>query len=162
MIMTQGTISVLIGCHSIVHSIYVVRAWKILYGSYPRLWEMICIFLHDVGHIGLQYLDSHEQKKKHWNKGAWIAWRLFGEKGYRFIAGHCLNSGWKLSKLYKADKYSWYIASKYWQFLNTITEPALRRGMGRWDAVYFFQDQVKQNIESGEYKSTHELYLERQ
>jgi predicted HD phosphohydrolase len=71
--MTQGTISILFGCHSVIHSYYVLRAWKILYKTYPEPWQAICIFLHDIGHYGLNYLDDYEQKKIHWIKGAEIA-----------------------------------------------------------------------------------------
>lgn len=159
--MTQGTISILFGCHSLIHSYYVIKAWKILYKTYPESWQMICIFLHDIGHYGLNYLDDYEQKKIHWKLGSRIAKRFFGLKGYNFVAGHCSHSQAPQSKLYKADKYSWYICSKYWQFCNTIIEPKLKGKMGRWEAVYYFRDQVKQSIESNEYKSTHKIYLER-
>ena len=62
--MKQGTVSALIGCHSIIHGLVVLTAWYKLYGSWPKLWQMVCIFLHDIGHIGLDYLDDYEQKKR--------------------------------------------------------------------------------------------------
>ena len=79
--MKQGTISVLIGCHSIIHSILVVKAWKILYGSYPCWWEFVCILLHDIGHWGKDYLSDYEAKKRHWVLGAKVSRRLVGYRG---------------------------------------------------------------------------------
>ena len=91
--MKQGTISVLFGCHSIIHSFLVLIAWRKLYGSWPEFWQVVCIFLHDVGHIGLNYLDIFELKKKHWMLGAHIGNKLFGLKAYYFLAGHCSHTG---------------------------------------------------------------------
>lgn len=34
-------------------------------------------------------------------------------------------------------------------------------GYGKWEAVRRFKAQVKQSVESGEYKSTHSMYMER-
>lgn len=159
--MKQGTISILIGCHSIIHSFLVLEAWIRLYKRLPLPWQAICIFLHDIGHYGRDYLDDESEKDKHWILGAEIAGYLFGDKGYDLVAGHCERSGLKQSDLYKADKYSWYIAPRWWCFLNTITEPKLRMGYTRWEAVNKFKEQVAKSIESGEFKSTHSLYLER-
>ena len=160
--MKQGTVSVLIGCHSIVHSIMVVRSWKILYGKYPELWKIVCIFLHDIGHIGLNYLDDHEQKKKHWRVGAKIAYKLFGQKGYTLCAGHCSHSIVRKSELYKADKYSWYITPRFFLWLNMIFEPKLKMGYPTInEALDAFIGQVRVNIESGKFNSTHKMYLDR-
>ncbi len=159
--MKQGTISIIIGCHSPFHSVQVIRAWIRLYGYLPVPWQIICIFLHDIGHIGLDYLDDYEQKKRHWLLGAKIAGFLFGQKGYDFIAGHCKHSGLAKSSLYKADKMSWHVAPRWWLWLNTIFEPKLRMGMSRWEAVEAFKKQVADSVENGYYKSTHDFYLER-
>lgn len=159
--MKQGTVSVLIGCHSPIHAVVVVVAWIKLYKKPPRFWQFICIILHDIGHIGLDYLDDFEQKKRHWILGAKIATRLFGQKGFDFVAGHCSHTGYPLSKLYKADKYSWYIAPTWWLWLNSFVEPRLNNGSSTLDAIKSFREQVKKSIESGEYKSTHSMYLER-
>lgn len=161
MSMRQGTISVFLGCHSIFHSCLVLLAWKRLYTTWPKAWQIVCIFLHDVGHIGLDYLDDFEQKKKHWKRGAEIGHRLFGPKAFVFIAGHCSYSGYPLSDLYRPDKYSWHIAPRWWLFSNCLFEPKIAMGYGRWEAVRRFKEQVKQSMESGEYKSTHSMYLER-
>ena len=159
--MTQGTISILVGCHSVIHSFLVVLSWKKLYNKFPSFWEFLCIFFHDIGHWGLNYLDDFEQKKKHWKLGADIAYRLFGSKGFLLVAGHCNYSGYPPSKLYKADKYSWYIAPKWLLFLNTIFEPKLRAGYSRMESVRRFSAQVKESIEGNYYKSTHSFFLDR-
>lgn len=159
--MKQGTVSIICGCHSPFHSFQVIRAWRQLYGVWPKPWEIICICLHDIGHIGLQYLDDFEQKKNHWKLGAEIAKRLFGYDGFALCAGHCSHSGFPKSRLYKADKYSWHIAPRWWLWLNTFAEPKLRMGYSRWGAVNAFKSQVANSIENGHFKSTHSFYLDR-
>jgi hypothetical protein len=160
--MKQGTVSIIIGCHSPIHSLLVLLAWKRLFGYWPKRWQIICIFLHDIGHIGLDYLDNYEQKKKHWILGANVCGKLFGKKGYEFAAGHSSHSGYESVELYKADKYSWYIAPTWWLLCNQIFEPKLRMGYNNsLEAVRAFQKQVKKNIDENNYRSTHELYLER-
>ncbi len=64
--MKQGTVSVLFGCHSIIHSMIVIVAWVKWYGHWPEFWQIICILLHDIGHWGKQYLDNYEEKKNEW------------------------------------------------------------------------------------------------
>lgn len=159
--MTQGTVSIFFGCHSPFHSIQVIRAWIKLYGSIPSWREMICIFLHDIGHFGRNYLDDYEQKKTHWELGAKIAYILFGPEGYRFVAGHCTHSGYPKSPLYKADKYSWHIAPRWWLWLNCVFEPKLQMGYSKWGAVDAFKAQVADSVENGHFKSTHSFFLER-
>jgi len=156
----QGTISILFGCHSPFHSVLVLIAWIKLYKEWPKFWQIICIFLHDIGHIGLNYLDDYDQKKKHWILGAKIGRFLFGDKAFYFLAGHDKTSGYELSRLYKADKYSWYIAPYWWLYKNAIVEPKLRKDKTIKEHVGYFMEQVKNNIESGKYNSTHELYLD--
>lgn len=159
--MHQGTVSVLIGVHSIVHSITVLIAWRIIYKRWPRGWEAACIFLHDVGHWGLQYLDSYAEKCEHWRRGAEIAGRLFGHKGYAMCAGHDKASGYPESPLYKADKYSWYITPTLVLYLNCLLEPKLCMGYTIKEVCRLFQIQVKKSVESGEFRSTHEFYMDR-
>lgn len=159
--MKQGTISIFFGCHSPIHSIFVLISWIKLYKSFPKFWQLVCIFLHDVGHFGKNYLDNVDEKRDHWRGGAMIAERLFNTKGFLFIAGHCGNSGYGKSKLYKADKYSWYIAPVIVLLSNQIFEPKLKMGYTALGAVRAFKARVKESIESGEYRSTHDFYLER-
>lgn len=159
--MRQGTISVLFGCHSIVHSILVVLAWKKLYGGWPQPWQVICVFLHDIGHWGTDYLDNQDEKKRHWVLGADVAGNLFGIDAYYFTAGHCAHSECPESMLYKADKYSYYIAPTWWLWWNSIVEPRLNSGARIKVAILKFRAQVKESIESGEYRESHEMFLDR-
>jgi hypothetical protein len=157
----QGTVSIICGVHSPIHSTLVLISWRILNQRCPRFWELVCIYLHDVGHLGKNYLDSPEEKSKHWELGAQIAGKLFGEKGFLMCAGHCAESGYPVSLLMKPDKYSWYIAPRFWLFTNTVVEPKVAMGYSKWESVKRFKASVKNSIESGEYKSSHAMYLER-
>lgn len=159
--MKQGTVSILVGCHSIIHSIAVWRAWWILYGKPPCYWETVCILLHDVGHIGKNYLDNLDEKKQHWMLGANIARKLFGQKGYDLVAGHCEYSGLPQSKLYKADKYSQYKQNRLWSYIYQTFEPKISMGYSKKEAYERFMKQVCISIESGKYRGNHEMYLER-
>ena len=160
---SQGTISVLIGCHSPIHSLLVLLAWKKLCGYWPMPWQIICIFLHDIGHWGKNYLDDYEQKRLHWIAGANFANRLFGWKGYVFVASHDINSVYidYGCPMYRSDKYSWSIAPSWWQWMNCIAEPKLRVGYSIKEATRMFRDQVNRGIESGLYPETHSFYLDR-
>jgi hypothetical protein len=140
---------------------YVLKAWVKLYGKFPSWWELVCIFIHDWGHFGKNYLDDFEEKKKHWILGAEIARKLFGMNGYSFCAGHCEYSRFPQSKLYKADKLSWYKSSRLWSYWYQVFEPKISMGYSKREAYERFMAQVTKSIESGEYKSTHKLYLER-
>lgn len=162
-LISQGTISILFGCHSmVIHPIVVTMAWFKLYGL-PSWRELICIFLHDVGHYGLNYLDDYEQKKRHWELGAKATRALFGDWAYELTAGHCSHSGLPKSKLYYADKLSWHLAPRWWLWMNTVFEPLLMIGFSsRMAAVNDFKDQVAESIGNGWFRSTHQMYLERQ
>lgn len=159
--MRQGTLSVLVGCHSIVHSLLVVKAWVKLYHSFPSAWEFICILLHDIGHWGTDYLDNLDEKKDHWKLGACVCKKLFGMKGFMLCAGHCEYSGMDQSKMYKADKLSQLGYPYIWSWWYQIFEPKIGMGYTKREAYDRFQAQVKRSIESGEYRSSHEMYLER-
>lgn len=127
--MTEGTKSILFGCHSIIHSLYVLKAWRILYKEWPEWWQVICIFFHDIGHFGKNYLSNLEEKKEHWILGAQICKFLFGQKGFDFVASHTENPFVPMSTKFKgADRYSWVIANVTWLYSNKwiekgITEP---------------------------------------
>ncbi len=85
--MQQGTVSVLFGCHSPIHSVVVLVAWHKLYHRWPKFWQIVCIFIHDIGHWGTMYLDNPEEKERHSVLGAEVARNLFGDKGYEFCLG---------------------------------------------------------------------------
>lgn len=164
--MKQGTVSVLIGCHSAIHSLYVIKAWRKINNSWPKPWEIVCIALHDIGHLGVNYLDNIEEKEAHWILGAAIAQKLFGDKGEELIAGHCIYSGAPKNKLYYADKLAMYLAPRWWMLWCGKVEPGLHRaelarGLTLKQAVDDWRKRVKKNVESGEYRGNHELYLER-
>lgn len=157
----QGTWSVLFGCHSIIHSILVTISWMKLYKRPPNYWQLFCIFIHDIGHWGKDYLDDLEQKRQHWQLGAEIARRLFGDKAFRLVAGHVEYSGYPESLLLKPDKYSMAIAPKWWLFTNLIVEPKIRNiSMSRWEHLSSFRREVRKNISEGKYISSHDIYLE--
>lgn len=157
----EGTISIIFGCHSLFHSFLVLISWIKLYKQIPKFYELVCIFIHDIGHIGKDYLSDYEQKKEHWKLGAKIAGKLFGEKGFNLVAGHDINSGYERSGLYNPDKFSWSIAARIWLFSNCIFEPKIAMGYGYWKAVKLFKERVKVSIESGEFSPTHQFYLDR-
>lgn len=50
----------------------------------------------------------------------------------------------------------------WWLYWNNIVEPGLKQGMTNDGAIREFQESVRQSVESGEFKSTHEMFLERQ
>ncbi len=165
-LMKQGTISVLFGCHSIVHWLYVVKAWWRLYKKWPCLWEMFCIFVHDWGHWGTAYLDNDKEKEAHWILGAYLADRFFGTKGLELVAGHCEYSKFERSKLYYADKMAKYFEPRVWMLWCALIEPGLHKdelaaGVKLSQAVDGWREAVKKNIESGAFRGNHEIYLER-
>lgn len=160
-VFTEGTVSIIIGGHSVVHSVLVVAAWRRLYHRWPALWQLVCIFLHDIGHFGKNYLTSVEEKNQHWELGAWIAYSLFGVKGFVFIAGHTHQSGQPPSDLRKADKLGWALSPIWWLTTNSIFEPKLAMGYTRRQAAELFLERMKETVESGEYQSAHKFYLDR-
>ena len=158
---SEGTVSILIGCHSLFHSLLVLISWVKLYHSLPKFWEFCCILVHDIGHVGKDYLTDNQFKEIHWKLGARIAGGLFGSKGYCLVAGHCKESRQAISKLYKPDKYAWYIAPVWWLVVTNVIEPRIRRpDQGVLEEVYEFKAEVKKSIESGTFRSTHSIYLE--
>lgn len=159
--MAQGTVSVLLGCHSPLHSIMVLIAWCKLYRKPPKLWQACCIFLHDIGHWGKNYLDNYEEKTHHAELGAKVAGKLFGKKGYDLIIGHCSYNGQARSELYEPDKYSWIITPLWWMIMNTWFEPKLqRRGNSRKESALMFKEAMSDNQKTGWQKQGHDIYIE--
>jgi len=155
--MTEGTISYLIGCHSfLIHPLCVLVAWHKEYRRWPKFWELVCIFLHDIGHIGKQYLSDPKQKAGHWILGARIAGKLFGLKGFLMVAGHSKGTGYPRSALYVPDKRSWLEAPYWWLWLNYRAE---RFGPGITDPKEW-KRVVAENARNGYAKGSHQLYLE--
>ncbi len=158
--MKQGTLSVLFGCHSVIHSLVVMVAWVKLYHRLPSGWQIVCIFLHDIGHWGKQYLDDYEQKKRHAELGAKVAMWLFGQKGYDLILGHNPYNGSIKSALHDPDKYSWVIAPIWWMITNTWFEPKLQRnGSTRLESAVMFKEAMRENWNTGFKEAGHSIYL---
>jgi len=153
--MKEGTVSYLFGCHQFIfHPFFVLVAWIKEYHKFPRLWELICIFLHDIGIIGLQVYTNPKQKENHWQLGAKIAQKLFGLKGFYMIAGHTLKSGYSKSKLFKADKLSWAICPFWFLRLNKLIEPQILDPKD-------FQQFAKINSNAVNPKDNHDFWIER-
>lgn len=175
--MKEGTKSVLFGCHNpVMHGLAVLRAWKQEYGSRPEWWQVIGIFLHDIGVWGRQYLSDDEAKKGHWILGAWntlylVLWvgqTIFRESykdanrratyAWLFVAGHCpKESGWPESKLARPDKRSWLVAPMWWLWLNYYIEWH-GKGIGvtpppEWRRL------VAENLKRKKPLGNHELYI---
>jgi len=135
-------------------------AWHQLYRKWPSWWQVACIFLHDIGHWGKDYLDDYEAKKRHGELGAKVAKLLFGQKGYDLIAGHNVYKGSPKSQLYEPDKYSWIIAPTWWLITNTYFEPKLKRkGSTRRESALMFKQAMKENMDTGFKELGHEIYL---
>lgn len=164
--MREGTKSVLFGCHNpILHGIFVLMAWRLEYKSWPKWWELIGIFLHDIGVWGRQYLSDDKAKIGHWRLGAsWtsvIVAYLHGpsKDAYLFVAGHCpKESGAIKSKLWKPDKRVWIVAPmcllwwNYWIEWSGngigVTKPPI------WKKL------VDENLKKSEPIGNHELYIQ--
>ncbi len=157
---SQGTISVVLGCHSPLHTALVIKAWKEVHGHWPGWREAVCIALHDVGHIGKNYLDDPKQKAEHWRLGAEVAGVLFGWDGFLLVAGHCQDSGYPRSDLYLPDKVSWAKAPWLWLVWNCVVEPKIRGGEPLFQHVRKFRKWTRRNVESGAPVDTHHAYLE--
>lgn len=158
--MKEGTRSVLFGGHSVGHSIVVLVAWRRHYHRWPAWWEVACIFLHDIGHWGKDYLSDYEQKKQHAELGSRVAGWLFGEKGRALVAGHNAYVGEPRSALYFPDKYSWVIAPTWWITFNAWVEPPLRRpGCTCWESAVLFQGAMRDNMAGGFQEQGHDVYL---
>ena len=166
--MTEGTKSFLIGCHQFfIHPLFVLMAWKLEYKSWPKWWEIVCIFLHDIGICGREYLSDDKAKIGHWYKGAILALsfmrythkRQCDTKGliaFNLCAGHCPGeSEWPESKLSRADKRSWLIAPTWWLWWNYWIEFAGIEAAKppKWRAL------VAENLKRKNPIGNHELYL---
>lgn len=156
--MKEGTKSYLIGVHQFfLHPLWVLLAWRLEYGAWPKVWEIICIFLHDVGIIGKDYLSNDESKKTHWVRGAMIAERFFGWKGVTLIAGHTKDSKLPESKLRRPDKRSWLVCPIWFEWWNYWVE---WHGTGlKATKPPVWRRLVADNLKKESMLDSHELYL---
>lgn len=171
-IISEGTKSYLIGAHSFIfHPLFLLKAWYILYKSWPTWYELIGITLHDIGICGRDYLSNDKAKIGHYKKGAelsrdivrWICIKLkysdskraiiVGQM-YSFVAGHAPHeSGFRKSKLYLPDKYKWVVAPLWWMWCNYYIEGFKGYPPKRWKLL------VAENIKKENPLGNHELYI---
>ena len=166
--MTEGTKSYLIGCHQFFwHPLWVLMAWRLEYKSWPKWWEIICIFLHDVGICGREYLSDDSAKRGHWKMGAdlseIIICRITGDCRLSFHAdflcgGHApKESGYSESRLFRPDKRSHLVCPKWLQWWQhwvefdkagiKVTTPPVWRKL------------VAENLKRKNPTGSHELYI---
>lgn len=118
--MKIGTKSLLFGVHQFVlHPVFVVWAWRILYRGWPNLHQWCAIVTHDWGYWGISNMDGYEGEQHpeiitSWWRRVFRCWwnsnldfsvnvskEILGHS--RFYAGV---NGLPLSKLFRADKLS--------------------------------------------------------
>jgi hypothetical protein len=86
--MKIGTKSLLFGIHQfILHPILVTVAWRKLYGVWPTLRQIACIFLHDIGYFGKEDMDGDEGRG-HPLLGGLIAEQWFGRQHGDLVRYH--------------------------------------------------------------------------
>lgn len=89
--MNVGTKSVLWGVHQfLLHPLFVLRAWLILYGTWPKAHQLAAIITHDLGYFGAPNMDGPEGEAHPERVANW--WRrhlgAFGEKVAVEVLGH--------------------------------------------------------------------------
>lgn len=115
--MKLGTRSLVFGVHQVVlHGFIVLWAWKRLYGSWPKFWQVISIFIHDIGYLGSKNMDGDEGAL-HPYLGAMLASKLFGKEAERFVLYHSRKvaeaHGEEISPLCAADKLAFVLYPKW-------------------------------------------------
>jgi hypothetical protein len=79
--MKIGTKSLLFGVHQFLyHPWTVARAWRFLYGRWPKGWEWVAILVHDWGYWGCETMDGRDGKL-HPKQGARIIGKLARKSG---------------------------------------------------------------------------------
>lgn len=109
--MKIGTKSLLFGVHQFaIHPWYVHKAWRLLFGRRPRLYELAAIITHDWGYWGCADMDGFEGEMHPARMQQWWLRRFgaFGRQVSLEVSGH---SGFyaklkqiPFSRLYCADK----------------------------------------------------------
>ena len=109
--MTTGTKTVLFGTHQfLIHPVFVLLAWLILYRRFPKFYELCAIVTHDLGYWGCPNVDGGEGEQHPERVAQW--WRKhfngFGELVANEVLGHSRFysklKGLPLSPLFRADK----------------------------------------------------------
>lgn len=139
--MCVGSKSLLFGVHQFVwHPVTVWLAWVHLNKSYPRWWECVAIFTHDLGYWGKPDMDG-EEGRRHPPAGAHLAYtwtynlaRFFGMsdsdargrayRAWKLSIGHsryyAAQIGIEVSKLFYADKCAILFDPKYFYLFRAI------------------------------------------
>ncbi len=108
--MNTGTKSLLFGTHQfLLHPLFVIAAWRRLYGDWPDGPTLVAIFVHDWGYWGCEKMDD-KKGEEHPIKGAKIVERLFPDRGLgeltryhsRFLARR---EGARVSRMCLPDNY---------------------------------------------------------
>lgn len=125
--MKIGTRSILFGVHAFWwHPLVVLLAWLRLYRAFPKWWQLIAIFCHDLGYWGLPNIDGEEGKCHPWGGAALASSIVTFLRGprwntYIFSLLHSLAAaarlGLPVSDLYAPDKYSiWFEPAWFYLF----------------------------------------------
>lgn len=110
--MKIGTKSILFGVHQfMLHPLFVLWAWWIIYREWPKKHELVAIITHDLGYWGSPNMDGPEGEchparaarmfSNYTDFGHLVRCEIWGHS--RFWAGA---EGVRLSKLFQADKLS--------------------------------------------------------
>lgn len=171
--MTEGTKSYLFGCHHFFfHPLWVLMAWRLEDRLWPKWWEIICIFLHDIGICGREYLSDNTAKDGHWTLGAWWSYKIvrklsrnpwLGYAAAWMCAGHCPEESSFLpylqiqkSKLFHADKRSWLVAPMWWLQWNHWAEGFEKHGIV---SPHEWREMVRKNLMQENPCGSHQLDL---
>lgn len=170
--LSNGTKTLLIGIHNpIWHSYYLIKAWRILYRSWPEFHELIAILLHDLGLWGMKFIDDAEGERhpeiiavkwmnfcnakkakyslNHNKRKKFLYWDDLSYKVYKLIIGHsrfyAKKAGLPISKLCAADKLA---SALYpvWFYLK----------IGRWSGEIA---EYKREYRSGKYTQEQNMVL---
>lgn len=106
--MNLGSKSIIFGVHNFLwHPITVALAWRSWHKRWPKRWEWIAIFCHDLGYWGCNDIDGACGKEHPW-AGALVANYFAGHRALDLVLGHsksfCQLHGLDTTDLYAPDK----------------------------------------------------------
>jgi len=141
--MKIGMKTLLFGVHQfILHPLFVLMAWLIIYRQWPRLHELAAIITHDWGYWGCGDLDGDEGENHPITMASWWSNRYgrFGIEVADLIAGHsrfCVKKrGFSISRLFHADKLSIGLMPAWLYWLLGTLSGELKEYMQLLDAKY--------------------------
>lgn len=132
--MSVGTRSLLFGAHQFLwHPLLVLIAWVKLYG-WPRLGELVAIFVHDWGYAGVREIEG-PGSLRHPEFGARIVNALFGPAYRDLVLYHSRDyaraAGASPSRLCWADKLSFALEPMRFYLWRTRLSGELREYRAR-------------------------------